>query len=44
MLKFQDSINEILREINFGDSRSEKTAVYCILGAVSFVNLVDFGL
>ena len=34
--KFQDfCITEILREINFGDSRSAKTAVFAILRAVN---------
>ena len=31
--KFQDfSVIQILREINFGESRSSKTAVFAILG------------
>ena len=37
--KFQDfSITQILREINFEDSRSAKTAIFAILRAVSFVH------
>ena len=45
MWKFQDfSITQILREINFGDSRSAETAVFAILGAVNFVHLVNFSL
>ena len=43
--KFQDfCITEILREINFEDSRSAKSAVFAILGAVNFVHLVNFSL
>ena len=43
--KFHDfSIAQILREINFGESRSSKTAVFAILGAVNFVDLVKFSL
>ena len=43
--KLQDfRITQILREINFVDSRSAKTAVFAILGAVNFVNLVIFSL
>ena len=39
--KFQDySVVQILREINFGESRSSKTAVYAILGAMNFYDLV----
>ena len=41
--KFQDfSIAQILREINFGDSRSAKSAVFAIFGALNFVDLVNF--
>ena len=41
--KFYDfSVTQILREINFGDSRSSKTAVLAILGALS--NFVNFTL
>ena len=43
--KFQDfSVIHILREINFGESKSSKTAVFAIFGASKFVNLVDFSL
>ena len=43
--KFQDfSVLQILREINFGKSRSSKIAVFAILGALNFVNLVNFSL
>ena len=43
--KFHDfSITQILREINFGDSWSCKTAVFAIYGALNFVNLVCFTL
>ena len=38
------SIRQILREIKFGDSKSAKTAVFAILGAVNFVNLVNVSL
>ena len=34
----------ILREINFVDSRSAKTAIFAILGAVNFVHLVNISL
>ena len=46
MWKFQDfSVTQILREINFGESRSSKTAgFFSILGALSFVNWVNFKL
>ena len=37
-------ITEILREINFVDSRNTKTAVFANLGAVNFVHLVNFNL
>ena len=36
------SITQILREINFGDFRSAKTAIFAIFGAVSFVNLAKY--
>ena len=43
--KFQDiSITQILREINFEDSRSAKSNIFAILGALTFVNVVDFSL
>ena len=35
-------ITQILREINFWDSRNAKTAIFAILRAVDFVNLVNF--
>ena len=37
-------VTQILREINFREARSSKTAVFAILGAVNFANLVNFGL
>ena len=43
--KFQDfSVTYILREINFGDSRSFKTAVFAIIEALNFDDLVNFSL
>ena len=43
--KFQDfSVTQILREINFGESRSSKTAVYSILGDQNLVHLVNISL
>ena len=43
--KIQDfCITQILREINFVDSRSAKTGAFAILGAVNFVHLVNFYL
>ena len=33
-------VTQILREINFGEFRSPKTAIFAILGAKNFVNLV----
>ena len=42
IMKFQDfSVIQILREINFGESRSSKIAIF---GALDFVNLVNFSL
>ena len=38
------SVSQILREINFGESRSNKTAVSPILGALKMINLVNFSL
>ena len=38
------SVIQILREINFGESKSSKTVVFAIFGALNFVNLVDFSL
>ena len=34
----------ILREINFGESKSSKTTVFAILGALNFVDLLNFSL
>ena len=43
--KFHDfSITQILREINFGDSRSFMTAIFAILEALNFDGLVNFSL
>ena len=43
--KFRDfSVIQILREINFGESRSCKTAVNANLGALTFVTLANFSL
>ena len=43
--KFQDfSINLILREINFEQSRRCKTAILAIFGALNFCILVNFSL
>ena len=45
MWKFHDfSVIQILREIHFGESRSAKTAVFTIFGALNFVDLVNFSL
>ena len=38
------SVTRILREINFGESRSSKTGVFAISGALNFVNLVHFSV
>ena len=39
--KFQDIyVTQILRDINFGESRSSKNDVFAIFGALDFVNLV----
>ena len=38
------SITQILREINFGESRSSKTAILAILGALKMVHLVNFSI
>ena len=41
--KFHDfSITQFLREIKFAESKSSKTAVFAILGALNFDNLVNF--
>ena len=43
--KFQDfSAIQILREINFEESRSSKTVIFVLFGALNFVNLVKFSL
>ena len=40
---FQDfCITQILREINFGDSKGAKPADFRIFGALNFANLVNF--
>ena len=45
MWKFQYfSVIQILREINFGGSRSSETAVFAILEAQNSVDLVNFSL
>ena len=38
------SVTQILREINFGDSRRSESAVFAILEALYFANLVHFTL
>ena len=38
------SVIQILREINFGESRSSKNALFAILGALYLVNQVNFSL
>ena len=41
VLKFQYfSVIQILREFNFGESKSSKTAIFAIFGALNFVKLV----
>ena len=41
MWKFHDfSVTQILREINFGEFRRLKSAIFAILGALNFVYLV----
>ena len=41
--KFQDfSVIQTFWEINFGESRSSKTAILAIFGALNFVHLVHF--
>ena len=45
MWNFHDlSVTQILREINFGESRSYKTADCAIIGALNFVLVVNFCL
>ena len=38
------SVTQIFREINFGESRSSKTAVLTILEALKMILLVNFSL
>ena len=38
------SVTQILREINFGESRSARNAVFTILGVLNFANLENFSL
>ena len=38
------SVTQILREINFGEPKSSKTAVFATFGVLNFVNLVNFSL
>ena len=38
------SVTQILREINFEESRSFKSAVFAILGSIKIVNLLNFNL
>ena len=39
--KFQDfSVTQILREINYGESRNSKTVIFVISGALNIINLV----
>ena len=41
MWKFHDfSVTQILREINFRESSSSKTAFFAIQGALNFVDLI----
>ena len=43
--KFQDfSVTQILREINYGESRKSKTAVFAIFGATKVIILSNFSL
>ena len=43
--RLQDfSVIQILREINFGKSRSTESAIFAILEALNFVNLVNYSL
>ena len=45
MWKFHDfSVIQILREINIGESRSSKTAIFAILGALTDDNLATLHL
>ena len=38
------SVTQILREINFGESRSSKTAVFAIFGPLTVGHSVNFSL
>ena len=38
------SITQILREINFGESRGSKNAIFAIFAAMNLVDLVIFSL
>ena len=40
--KYDFPITHILREINFGDSKSSKTTVFAFFEALNFINLVNF--
>ena len=41
--RFQDfSVTQIIREINFGESRNSKTAIVAILRALNLVILINF--
>ena len=43
--KFHDfPISEMLREINFGESRSSKSAIFAFFEGLNFVKLVNFSL
>ena len=43
--KFHDfSVTQILREINFGESRSAETAIFAIFAALNSVYLVNSSL
>ena len=45
MWKFHDfSVTQILREINFAESRRSKTDVLAILEALKVIDLVNFSL
>ena len=45
MWKFQDfSVMQILRQINFGESRSSESAFFAIFRALTFLILVNFSL
>ena len=45
MWKFYDfSVTQILREINFGEFRGSKSAIFAIFGALNFVYWVNSSL